>query len=318
MANRSTFPLQIDTFVEHFDITSADLPSVKRFQELKLKAVRTLAEDTELAQLTQSLRNKIISPEDFNKFQDALVNMETFIKDNVEGYIAQKQGEFTTFINTSKTDVNTHATNQKNIITQTKDEFVTLVNTKTTEVTNYTNTKVNEMTEKRDYFVSFVNTKQDEVRKLVQEFDSNSSRYYQRWTATQGQKVFNIYYGGDVTNIPADAKLNIDAINIDIVANGTTLTPNVDYRVVPDGSFDKIEILGSNNVIDAGTEIIAKWYKNVGKLYFSHASSHGEGGTDPLNITRGMLDSTIRPSLPVVSSTAPTSPLKNQIWIDIS
>lgn len=306
MANRSTFPAQIDTFVEHFDITSSDINSVKRFQELKLKTNRTLAEENELSQLTTSLRSKIISPEDFNKFQDALVNMEVFIRDNVEGYITTKQGEFDASLNT-----------KTNELTTIKNDFSSFVSTKTTEITNHANSKTVEMTEKKDYFVNYVNTKEDEVRKLVQEFDSNSARYYQSWSATAGQTVFNIYNGQQTGTVPADAKLDFDERNIDLIVNGTVLAPYVDYRIVPDGVYDKIELLGGVT-LSAGTEVVAKWYKNVGKLYFTHASQHGEGGTDPIKVTEGMIDAPVKARIPKIQSTAPTSPSVNQIWIDTS
>jgi len=34
---RSTFPEQIDQFVEHFDISPADIPHVKRYHYLKMQ-----------------------------------------------------------------------------------------------------------------------------------------------------------------------------------------------------------------------------------------------------------------------------------------
>ena len=67
---------------------------VKRFQELKTKSSLTSAEQSELQNLTNLLRDKIFTPEDFNKLQDCITNMEVFIKDNVDGYLQQKQQEF--------------------------------------------------------------------------------------------------------------------------------------------------------------------------------------------------------------------------------
>ncbi|WDV47040.1 hypothetical protein PV797_04890 [Clostridiaceae bacterium M8S5] len=95
----SSFPNAIDTFIEHFDITADDVPKVKKYQELKLKTSLTDSERTELENLTTLLRNKIITSEDWNKFQEALVNMQVFIKDEVEGYIQGKQQEFQNTIN---------------------------------------------------------------------------------------------------------------------------------------------------------------------------------------------------------------------------
>lgn len=94
MANRSTFPTTIDSFLEHYDISSTDVINVLRFQELKLKTSLISEEQTELTNLTTTLRDKIFTPEDFNKLQDCITNMETFLRDNVEGYIVAKQTEF--------------------------------------------------------------------------------------------------------------------------------------------------------------------------------------------------------------------------------
>lgn len=87
MAGLSSFPGNIDEFTRHFEISAAEVPYVQRFQELKLKANRTPLEETEMSQLATRLRPNFISSEDFNKFQDALVSMQVFIRDNVVGYI---------------------------------------------------------------------------------------------------------------------------------------------------------------------------------------------------------------------------------------
>lgn len=95
---RSTFPEQIDQFVEHFDISPADIPHVKRYQYLKMQEILTPEEEIELQNLTILLRDKIFTPEDFNKLQDCIVNMEIFIKDEVDEYIKDKQEEFNNVI----------------------------------------------------------------------------------------------------------------------------------------------------------------------------------------------------------------------------
>lgn len=370
MVNRSNFPTSIDTFVEHYDITSADVVVVQRFQELKLKSLRTLVEENELSQLTTTLRNKIISPEDFNKFQDALVNMEVFIRDNVEGYILTKQNEFNTYLDNKTTEINKFSDTKKTEVTSftdtkkaeiitLKDNFTTLVNTKSaelttlvsnksselttlvtnksdaltklasdktneltalvntksTEITNHTNAKTVEIQEKSNYFTNFVNIKEDEVRKLVREYDSNAHRYYQSWSSLENQTTFDIFTGGNFSNIPSDAKLDIDEKNIDLIINGTIVTPYVDFRIKPDGLYTKIELLGGAQ-LSAGTEVVAKWYKNVGKLYFTHASQHSAGGTDPIIVSEAMIEASLKPRIPKISPTAPMSPVVNQIWID--
>ncbi len=92
--NRSTFPDQVDQFIERYDISPADVPNVKRYQYLKMSESLTSAEETELQNLTVLLQDKLFSPEAFNKLQDCIVNMQIFIKDEVDGYIEDKQDEF--------------------------------------------------------------------------------------------------------------------------------------------------------------------------------------------------------------------------------
>ncbi|MFB5759118.1 hypothetical protein [Paenibacillus medicaginis] len=286
MANLSTFPASIDSFARHFELSASDIVNVARFQELKLKQNRTPTEETELGNLTVQLRDKLISADDYNKFQDALVNMELFIRDNVEGYIEDKQALF--------------------------DEHL--------------EDGIETMEDKKDYFIEYVNTKETEVQALVREFDSNTARYYQTWSATTGQYEFPIYSTqGTNKDIPKEANLNIGEENIDLTVNGTSLTPYVDFAVKKNGFYDTIVLLGNNaSLITAGTEVVARWFKNVGKLYFKHASSHNSNGTDPLTVFEDMLDSTLKTKVNnllqkmTVSKTAPSNPATNDIWIDMN
>ncbi|EGL20015.1 MULTISPECIES: hypothetical protein [unclassified Paenibacillus] len=123
--NLSTFPVKIDEFQRHYELQAQDIPGVQRFQELKLKANRTPAEETELANLTVQYREKFISADDFNRFQDALVNMEIFIKDNVEGYILTKQGEFTTYVDIATNTVQATKDSALQTIEQKKENVIT-------------------------------------------------------------------------------------------------------------------------------------------------------------------------------------------------
>ncbi|WP_244209292.1 hypothetical protein [Paenibacillus ferrarius] len=93
MANLSSFPNQIDAFTLKTEIQASDVPLIQRFQELKLKSSRIPSEETELANLTNQLRSKLIAADEWNKFQDALVNMEQFLTTNITGYVATKQNE---------------------------------------------------------------------------------------------------------------------------------------------------------------------------------------------------------------------------------
>ena len=87
--NLSTFPKQIDTFITHYDISATDVLVVQEFQELKAKGSLTSAELERMNNLLSTLRNKIFFAEDFNKLQDAIVNLEDFFKNQTEDYISQ-------------------------------------------------------------------------------------------------------------------------------------------------------------------------------------------------------------------------------------
>jgi len=292
--NRSTFPNTIDTFLEHYDIQGSDMVMVNRYKDLKLKTTLSVSEQTELSNLTTTLREKIFTPEDFNKLQDCIVNMENFIRDNVTGYITTKQNEFTTFVSDNK-------------------------NTLEAEITS----GITQIEDKKNFFIGFVNTKEDEVRTIVQEFDSNTARYYTTWSAYAGQGDFNIFSGSN-TGLPVDANLNISEENVDLVINGTLMTPYVDYSILNNGLYNILRLTPSSaSLIGNGTEVVAKWFKNVGKLYFKHASSHGAGSSDALTVTEGMLESTLANKINKVnkkitaSLTSPSSPELYEIWIDV-
>lgn len=98
--SRSVFPNNIDTFTEYVDLSPSELTNAQRWQELKLKANKTSIEIEEFNTLTTQLANKIFTPESLNKIQDIQYNLEVFFKNNVEGYITNKQIEFDSIINT--------------------------------------------------------------------------------------------------------------------------------------------------------------------------------------------------------------------------
>lgn len=263
----SNFPNSVDTFLNHKNIHASDKPNLARFQELSLKNILTPNEQDELNSLTQLLRDKLITPEDFNALQDSISNLQMFFKTNVEAYIMNLQNEFTTFIN----------------------------------------------------------RKQNEFTEIIQDVDSRTARYYQIWNATSGQIDFNIYSGGLVANIPVEANLNIPEENIDLIISGTSMTPYQDFTIVNNGSYNTIRLTSNaSSLIGNGTEIVARWYKNVGKLYFKHASTHGEGGTDPLTVTEGMLNSALKTKVNnvnkkiTVGTSAPSLPATYDVWIDVN
>lgn len=92
--SNSNFPNDVDSFITHRNILASDVPDVNRFHELSLKTVRSIAEDDELNTLTNRLRDKIITPSDFNKLQESVAATQMFLKSNIEGYISERHVEF--------------------------------------------------------------------------------------------------------------------------------------------------------------------------------------------------------------------------------
>lgn len=97
--SRSTFPQQIDSFKDLYDLPASMVTQAKRYQELKMKPTLSSVEQTELNGLTTHLSDFIITPETWNKFGDSLVSMQTFIKTGIDGYIGQKQTEWASYVN---------------------------------------------------------------------------------------------------------------------------------------------------------------------------------------------------------------------------
>lgn len=98
MANRSVFPSAIDTFQEMYDLPPSLVSKAKRMQELKMMPSLSSIEQEELVELVKELGQYMVTPENFNKFQDALTNIQSFILTELDGYIADKQSEWSSMI----------------------------------------------------------------------------------------------------------------------------------------------------------------------------------------------------------------------------
>ena len=92
--SRSNFPISIDQIVELYSLPAAKKNDALRYQTLLMKTSLTPSESAELAQLIVDLQSYIVDVEKWNKFGDILINMQTFFKDETEGYITTKQAEF--------------------------------------------------------------------------------------------------------------------------------------------------------------------------------------------------------------------------------
>jgi molybdopterin converting factor small subunit len=98
--SRSSFvsPLYtVDTFLELLDLPISQKTNADRYMILRQKT-RTAEEEIEFQSLTTTLQNYIVTPETLNKMNSCIINMENFIKSNVEGYITIKQTEFNALI----------------------------------------------------------------------------------------------------------------------------------------------------------------------------------------------------------------------------
>lgn len=94
MSNRSSFPNIIDTFVEHRELSATEVTKAKRWRQLRNKDDKTASEIVEYNSLTSELSDAFLTSEDMNKLQDCIVALETFFKENVDGYLDEFQGNF--------------------------------------------------------------------------------------------------------------------------------------------------------------------------------------------------------------------------------
>lgn len=100
--SRSSFPTSVDSFTEVFDISFSEIQSANRLTELKGKEKLSNDEQNELLQLTTQLKDFMITPETFNKFQDSLIAVQIFFNENVNDYIKDKQVEWASYVNAFK------------------------------------------------------------------------------------------------------------------------------------------------------------------------------------------------------------------------
>lgn len=100
MASRSSFPEKVDSFIELFDLPYEKVQKAERLTELKMKADINLTheEEQEIKMLTNELKEYMITPETWNKFQDALQAVQQFFYDNVQGFIEDRQQEWRTYV----------------------------------------------------------------------------------------------------------------------------------------------------------------------------------------------------------------------------
>lgn len=99
MANLSTFPTTVDSFIEHVSASAADAANIALYQQLIQTPNLTPTQQTQLANLTTTLRSKLFFSDDLNLLQDAVLNLENFFLNEVDGYIQTKQSDFDATVN---------------------------------------------------------------------------------------------------------------------------------------------------------------------------------------------------------------------------
>lgn len=95
---RSKFPEGVDQFEELFDLPYNKVLEAQRLTELKMKPSLTNDEQNEMLTLTTSLKEYLITPETFNKFQDCLQNVEQFFYSEVFDFLKNKQVTWENYI----------------------------------------------------------------------------------------------------------------------------------------------------------------------------------------------------------------------------
>lgn len=311
--SRSSFPDKLDKIKEKYDLSPRQLQLAKRYQELKTKENRTSDEEEELNNLTIELQDFIYTAEDMNKAFDVVIATQKHYRDNTIGHVNKLKQETKEYVDNKKNEVKVFVDGKVAYIVDFTNQKVVLIERIAEE-------NIEKMDDKRRYFVKYVDTKVDEVQNIVQEFHTDTKRYYTTWVAKKGQVDFNIFQGSN-ENLPPEANLNIPPENIDLMINGVLQTPYQDYVVHNNGFYDTIRLTSNaQSLIQDGTELVAKWYKNVGKLYFQHSHSHEEGGYDEITVTKGMLDDELQDELKNIVYIGSKTPNSNnkKIWIDTS
>lgn len=101
--DETSFTLEWDYMIDEFDelqdLRWSELQFLNEYKELKMKKNDGLSvNQARLDELELIFSSKIVTSARWNKFQNALMGMQTFINDEVKGYIDDKQTEFQEYI----------------------------------------------------------------------------------------------------------------------------------------------------------------------------------------------------------------------------
>ena len=111
---RSSFPDGgVDQFLELYNLPTSQRGNMKRYQELTLKDGLSNPEQSELNNLTVALQHYIIDVEKWNKFADAIVNLEVFFLSETEPYLQAKKDEITNYTDTKMLETTNYVEDKK-------------------------------------------------------------------------------------------------------------------------------------------------------------------------------------------------------------
>lgn len=100
--SRSKFPEELDKWPELFDLPYNKFLSAERLTELKMKSSLTNDEQNEVIMLTAELKDYLITPETMNLLTDSMTAIQEFFRDNVQGWLDNKQEIWDTYIRNFK------------------------------------------------------------------------------------------------------------------------------------------------------------------------------------------------------------------------
>ena len=136
--NQSTFTKEfgylVDQFDELQDMRWSDLQYLDEYQELKMKKNDgEIVDQGRLDLLENRFKNKIVTSARWNKFQNALLGMQGFIKVEVQDYVLNKQNEMNAYVDLKKQETLDYVNLKKDEITTTSNNAIITIDTKKQE-----------------------------------------------------------------------------------------------------------------------------------------------------------------------------------------
>lgn len=106
--------LNVDSYEEHYDIGTLDVPFVERYNTLSRKESLTESEQTEKEGLFTKLRNKLLLSSDMTKIQDSLISIQRYFSRLVNHEISYKIDDF-------QKSVDNYTDNIENVVSSIND-----------------------------------------------------------------------------------------------------------------------------------------------------------------------------------------------------